>query len=1694
MSDQIKYYFKEDTNQILVSGSDNKSGMNVLLNSAKDENTIFTGLPNGNNTVLLSSLGQNSTYVIQNNGQEAGDTTITIGADQELWLYRGWQPTGTGILDANAYRYNPHLHRPYKAYILTETGGGSSAFPWSPDGSTPFSNFPGGNTLQISDAYDERYLASNGSQPQEGINSTAVVKGELTVTQADRGIHPWVFTRYTVKNSTRQGSTFYMYRENFSYDYNSRYFTSIGVVTQTNAVVFNNTTVTSITEATLGSTVLNSSVLTGLITNISQGKPAGELVFTQSAIANSTITGTVTSITFTVISGTAVYKVGLSSVTSPSSTVQYANDSIIGVEFANYPQFVGTPVFQQELSSATNTTAEKYPTINLQNALYTYTSSVFDGAPSGQYYGLGFSEFGVYADVNWSVVYQATNDTGGTVRIYYSDTSGNLKYYDLETGFIVEYSGLATPSPYFDPVSPGTGFENIVIETTTQATQKPSSAFNTRVNDVYIAYSSSLSQSIDGLYVFNQIPQSDVQVTVSMFVDAWRGHDDGAKYGIAGGINENTTYSIDVSTPPDPQTEPTYGEGETGDGPTWTTASIRLYTGTYPNAVPTVLDNFLYEEAFESEIIHINGLSITSSYLIPKADISLKTCLSVALQVSTGSNTPASDVENSLVVRNYNIEFNTPGANENDGSVPVMLDDAFSGGDSFKNSPDCQPLYNVVVTDETLRRNPLIQEVEYNVPESFMLREEEELIPFIYPNGAVSIDPITTVTYSQANNQIVTSGNGTGIVLNLEVINNGGGIKITVTNPGSGYQNGDTLSISKAELRKTFTTQSMIRDLLINLNFVYGLYNPSNFQAILANDAIKSSVPESNYTQLASITPRYLGAKSSALNVNSVQELVGGFGTLPVIDYKTAFFAYCDQVLDPYPTVNNQTLFNVKYLINEGGDPKQPNLSPYTAFDIEGSWEEGGVGRVGINQISGSTQYDALNNLQPIGLVAKQIVPYFWSQTGNNSYATVSIPMSGKFFNDVTAEFLQYGMTVAGNLYKESNENTFVPTLGDNFFTSATTTFNTQTFNQAFLYGEYVNPPDSISQQVSHSFVTGSSPTGTPVAVDYADIGEIFFNDDKWAQEGLNGLIIPNLSDSYTIKTNFSFPASTLSPRGQNRGEMSQVGNIKIRLQYLDQPYDAAKTSWESDINDNYTQNIEIDENIESTVTLYFGDIDNNGNVPSTNTNTEEMPISEMGGAFSIVTDNTTTQTQYYLQLNLHYGKFHTNYTRLYGNYSFNNINFMVYNISLKSKGTIPSNRRFRWSVQQEFNTAGGTAYWNKWNPTKINNLNSNNYRSNPPTLIDPPINGPFFTSTITGTKEAPTDNSNQILIENGYWDFWNQGYALKTGNGSTPAGTGAGYAIGGLATTSNAISITDDMVNTPDGEGGTITLTTNTAGAIVSCTLIQGDSSGYAQNSIITIPQSTLIASGLNAAGTGTAIITLNEYITVSLGKGSYNVLELQSETANQLYNETTTGNIYFMGTLPYTASSNPLFPGGQEPSDTTFPELGIPFQIMVGDEIRFLNSEDQVYTIITVTPPSDTNNRKLRVTVESDAALLLTPGEEIIPSSTNLDFFLFRRTIFSPNTIYIDRPFPYGTLPTIKKFVDSTNQSFSDTPAFAGSSYPTQATSQGSGSFIEYTDILRKSDNTPAGILFPEYPTALIDLTPDEILKNLRDNKLIE
>ena len=401
---------------------------------------------------------------------------------------------------------------------------------------------------------------------------------------------------------------------------------------------------------------------------------------------------------------------------------------------------------------------------------------------------------GLYAEYGYYVGYKASlsNNAISNVTLTYTGSQNTGEYFDLQPNqeaIFVAVPGTVTTN--LGGNSPS-NFDLVVTAFNARARSQqtpfadPAGIFSTRVNDVYINYSSSLTQSLDGLYIFNQLPQNDVQVTASMFLNAWTGSDDGAKYGTA-------DYGTDI-----------YGEGEEGDGPTWPTASMRIYTGSYPNSVPNITSDFVTESLFLDENIHVNGLAVTMSYLIPSESIQIKDCLSLSLAVT--SSQPLSEIDNSLIVSEYKLEFNTPTASrEGDGRVPTFIENAFEGTLGFSNTPDCQPLLNNTFA---YRTNGQIQEIDYS----------------------------TNIT------------------------------------------------------------------------------NPINFQSILSGSAEKSSVPESNYSSFGWTQNRYLGSRTSANGINTIDGLQGGYGKVPVIDYKRAYIAYCDQIIDPYPVLNNNTQFNLKYI------------------------------------------------------------------------------------------------------------------------------------------------------------------------------------------------------------------------------------------------------------------------------------------------------------------------------------------------------------------------------------------------------------------------------------------------------------------------------------------------------------------------------------------------------------------------------------------------------------------------------------------------------------------------------------------------------------------------------------------------------------------------------------------------------------
>ena len=214
--------------------------------------------------------------------------------------------------------------------------------------------------------------------------------------------------------------------------------------------------------------------------------------------------------------------------------------------------------------------------------------------------------------------------------------------------------------------------------------------FATKVVDAYILYSSSLSSSLDGAYVFDVTPTFGVlsvtaSVVVSSFTDAGA-----ALYG-------NAIYGDDE-----------YGGGASGGGTTWTTASIILYTGSannFPNEMPELGGN-IFAQTSSYSLTHHTGERITLHAQLSPGDLAYNDVIKMALRVGSGSDDP-SVVENGLIVTQYSMSFSSSVITEGDPSIPTI----FSDDNNFETAYDCQPLLN---NFSDARLNNRLQDVDYN--------------------------------------------------------------------------------------------------------------------------------------------------------------------------------------------------------------------------------------------------------------------------------------------------------------------------------------------------------------------------------------------------------------------------------------------------------------------------------------------------------------------------------------------------------------------------------------------------------------------------------------------------------------------------------------------------------------------------------------------------------------------------------------------------------------------------------------------------------------------------------------------------------------------------------------------------------------------------------------------------------------------
>tara|TARA_R100000541_G_scaffold13205_1_gene22058 strand:+ start:1985 stop:6103 length:4119 start_codon:yes stop_codon:yes gene_type:complete len=1372
MSKTVAYYYKETDNSVYYSASGgNSASMALDIAAIKNPDASF----NASLNARIVGLGSPISYVTQEG------FTIPVSSSEELWVYRGYQPLGTG--DADAYFYNPYMHRPYKLYSIVATQSGVPSAPFLPSGTALYGtedNFIGQDTYadpsnaggrpeiqlnnnlpnqpqQLNGMYDAGVLATLGNPTTESYG-TASVSGTFEIINENRNVSPFVWTRYVGGNFAPPG---------------------FGAIFQITA---------------------SSGFYSGSVWTISQ---------IQQGILNSE---------------------------------PFNLDSV-----------------------------------DLTNGTYCYTSSGFDATGVNNNEAFGSTVFGLSANYSSWLGYVANNDSTSTtnLKVFYTASNLTSSFFTIPAGNEAKFIALAnTVSSSGVSAVPNPLLSSVVLDPNNPNRNLPTppNRFAYKVQDVYSSFSSSLSQSIDGIYVFNQVPSTAIQLTASVRVGPWTGSSPGSKFGVSGslGVYSNSLTGSAV-----------YGPGETGGGNTWQTASIRVYKGNFPDYVPAVditgsliptnpanqtflitESNFLVNQGSDTQY--------TMSYNLSES-ITLKDCISMAISVSSGS-AASTTVQNALFVKDYYLEFDNTPIVTGDGLVPVDLEGMFSGALPFNYAIDCQPFYANVAND---RRQEVYFDADYS----------------------------------------------------------------------------------------------------------YGIYQPINFDLIISRSALYAEIPYSNYTTARIINPRYDGSTSTANSINSIEGLNGGFGTLPVIEYKTAFFAYANEVTDPYPLVNGVTQASLKYLIDESGKASQPNLSDWSGYDVEGAFlpEEGqnqSIARanISINPQEQQTQYLDLQGMQELFKVAERPIPILYSQTASDGYATF-LPMGGNP-NTVTnyvATFTNYYFQAEGPITDQETNDKIIS------YTASPGVVAGQPLQYVTASGGGT-PTEMVLQIIDGIIPPNNIPTTNP--------GVLKFETDTRAAGN-------NLSDDWQISQRLTQPMTpprTYRSKGSSFFKKSQYdNNIGSYTLSLDRGTTAGSIGNLSS----------VPLILNSIIAKIFFDI--------AGTNYEIINLVQVLGNTRAGLRNSNREI--FIEW---YAPAIKDYVEGTLGKDYDQAKYMTFTIDVRSNTILRSNEFYKWKVNGALDAENVDAKKNFYNPIVASPLNSGQ------TLNPRPL--PTSQIGLIGSQQGQSDVDNALNVP--YWDY-----------PSSP-------------TTSNNLVVTNSTllvlatVNNAIKPGMIVTGGTSTGDAVIN----------------------SISADGFTLTLSEVQTIAANSSLTYSTEA----IIELQSSNGNALY-----GNS-FQKTIPYSASDSTFFPGNKEPFDTTWPQQREPFNIEVGDEIRFENTERKYYTIIEVIAPQ--NNQP--------AGKLRLVCDRKIDPSINKDFFLIRRYVRDTSILLINSEFPYpGTPGPTQKFVINTG-------TYSGSDFQ-----PATGSYVNVpSEPLSKKQLTTSAIIFPEYPTAGIQNEPDVIIEQLRNNKLID
>jgi hypothetical protein len=229
---------------------------------------------------------------------------------------------------------------------------------------------------------------------------------------------------------------------------------------------------------------------------------------------------------------------------------------------------------------------------------------------------------------------------------------------------------------------------------------------------------------------------------------------------------------------------------------------------------------------------------------------------------------------------------------------------------------------------------------------------------------------------------------------------------------------------------------------LQDVDYSVDALDPINFKQIIRNEAVRATVPESNYTQLGFSNQRYNGSSTTREKINDYLPLseidsnnrlvydkfIGysdegkgpGLGKVSNIELNNAYIGYFNKIIDPYPTLNNKTAYYIKYMIDENGTVFEPSLSDINysilsnTFRLQDYDLKPTRANTSIQNIEEAKELSRLEKgISPVFKVGEYPVPILYTQTSSIGHVN-EISLSGsKFYTELgpDGKFSDYGAT-----------------------------------------------------------------------------------------------------------------------------------------------------------------------------------------------------------------------------------------------------------------------------------------------------------------------------------------------------------------------------------------------------------------------------------------------------------------------------------------------------------------------------------------------------------------------------------------------------------------------------------------------------------------------------------------------------------